>query len=174
MRINQLAVNKSHNTMSHVKTYTSLNSLLIFSSAVYVGVAAKPVEAKAAFGIVKGFLAFGGTMNFFVSAYIPVNVNLWIILSVLVVAVVVYLVGEKVFTPSNFCKDKGEDDLKSDTFGKEGQKPLELVFSPMPETVTVVVTNPLFIDDDEDVASSCTGDMNVAETSVNIAVHEKT
>ena len=124
------------------------------------------MEAKAAFGIVKGFVAFGGTMNFFASAYIPVNVNLWIILSVLV------------FTPSKFCKDKGEDDLKSDTFGKEGQKPLELVFSPMPETVAVVVTNPLFIDDDklEDVANNCTaaGDMDVAETIVNTAVHKET
>ena len=155
------------------------NWLLVFLSAVYVGIAAKPVpEAKAAFGIVKGFVAFGGTMNFFASAYIPVNVNLWIILSVLVVAVAVYLVGEKVFTPSKFCKDKGEDDLKSDTVGKEGQKPLELVFSPMPETVAVVVTNPLFIDDDklEDVANNCTaaGDMDVAETIVNTAVHKET
>jgi hypothetical protein len=144
--------------------------------AIYVGIVAKPLEAKAAFGIVKGFLAFGGMMNFFVSAYIPVNVNLWIILSVLVVAVVVYLVGEKIFTPSNFCEDIGEYDLKSDTFGKEGQKPLELVFSPMPETVTVVAANSLFIDDDklEDVANNCTGDMDVAKTIVKSAMHENT
>ena len=114
-------------------------------------------------------------MNFFVSAYIPVNVNLWIILSVLVVAVAVYLVGEKVFTPSKFCEDKGEYDLKSDLFGKEGQ-PLELVFSPMPETVTVVAANSLFIDDDklEDVVNNCTGDMDVAKTIVKSAMHENT
>ena len=91
-------------------------------STVYIGVAAKPVEANAAFGIAKGFLAFGGMMNFFVSAYIPVSVNLWIILSVLVVAVVVYLVGEKIFTPSNFCEDIGEYDLKSDYISEDHKK----------------------------------------------------
>ena len=45
------------------------------------------------------------------SGYIEVNVNLWIHLSLLVVSVVVYIIGENVFSPSKRCANLcGESD----------------------------------------------------------------
>ena len=78
---------------------------------VYIGVVAKASEKSAAFAIVYACFALGGAISFFVSGYIEVNVNLWIHLSLLVVSVVVYIIGENVFSPSKCCANLcGESD----------------------------------------------------------------
>ena len=83
---------------------------------VYIGVVAKASERNAAFAIVYACFALGGAISFFVSGYIEVNVNLWIHLSLFVISVVVYIIGENVFSPPKCCahlhgkSDNVEDD----------------------------------------------------------------
>ena len=48
-------------------------------------------------------MGLGGMTNFFMSGYIEVNVNLWILLSLFVVSVMLYIIGEKVFSSSKDC-----------------------------------------------------------------------
>ena len=77
--------------------------LLCSLITVYVGVVAKPNEKSSAYGMVKALVGLGGMTNFFMSGYIEVNVNLWILLSLFVISVVLYIIGEKVFSSSKDC-----------------------------------------------------------------------
>ena len=85
------------------------HSISLFT-VVYLGIVAKSQETNSAFAVNLGFLSLGGSICFFVSAYIDVDIVLWALLSILVVAVIFYVIGEKVFTPSKCCIQKASSD----------------------------------------------------------------
>ena len=60
-----------------------------------MGVVSQREERETAFSIVRGTFGIGGAVNLIVSTFVPVNINLGIMLIVLVLTVLLYVVTER-------------------------------------------------------------------------------